>query len=111
VDVVLVGGGSILVPHELEGAARVLRPENYGVANAIGSAIAQVSGQIEKVFSLSETPREEALTIAKDLAVQEAISAGADPASIQIIDVEDVPMAYLGDAIRIRIKAVGDLKL
>ena len=111
VDVVLVGGGSILVPQTLHGAAKVLRPENFGVANAIGSAIAQVSGQIEKVFSISETPRDEAMALAKSMAVEEAIAAGADPDSVQIIDVEDVPLAYLGDALRIRVKAVGNLKL
>lgn len=111
VDVILVGGGSILVPNQLSGAGKVLRPANFGVANAIGSAIAQVSGQIEKVFSLADTTRDAAMAQAKDLAVREAIAAGANPESIQIIDVEDVPLAYLGDALRIRVKAVGDLKL
>lgn len=112
VDVILVGGGSILIPSQsLEGANKVLRPKNFGVANAIGSAIAQVSGQVEKVFSLSEISREEALSQAKAMAVETAISAGADPASVEIIDVEDIPLAYLGDALRVRIKAVGSLKL
>lgn len=46
--VILVGGGSILFPTELKGASQVIRPEHSGVANAIGSAISQVSGQIEK---------------------------------------------------------------
>lgn len=109
--VILVGGGSILAPHELEGASDVLRPANFGVANAIGSAIAQVSGQVAKVFSLSETPREQALAISKQRACDEAVAAGADPATVEVIDVEDIPMAYLGDALCIRVKAVGDLRL
>jgi len=111
VDVALVGGGSILLGEDLEGASHVYKPENFGVANAIGSAIGQVSGQIEKVFSMAQTPRLEAIATAKQLATEEAIKAGADPASVEIIDVEDVPMAYLGDAVRIRVKAVGNLKL
>lgn len=111
VTVILVGGGSILAPSALEGADPVLRPENFGVANAIGSAIAQVSGQIAKVFSLSETPREQAIAESKAKAVAEAIEAGADPDTVEVINVEDIPMAYLGDALCIRVKAVGDLKL
>ncbi|MFR5000178.1 MAG: hypothetical protein ACLUCU_06945 [Slackia sp.] len=112
IDVILVGGGSILIPGELKGVRSVRKPENFGVANAIGSAISQVSGQIERIFSLDEMGRAEALAKAKDLARQEAVKAGADPETIQIIDVEDVPLAYLpGNATRVRVKAVGDLKL
>ena len=111
VVVVLVGGGSILVPSELEGASVVIRPENYGVANAVGSAIAQISGQVAKVFSLSEISRVDAIAQSKELACQEAIQAGADPETIEVVEVEDIPMAYLGDALCIRVKAVGNLKL
>ena len=40
------------------------------------------------------------------------VAAGAHPASVSIVDVEEVPLAYLpGNATRIRIKAVGDLSL
>ena len=81
------------------------------MANAIGSAIAQVSGQIAKVFSLSETPRDQAISQSKERACAEAIEAGADPETVEVIDVEDIPMAYLGDALCIRVKAVGDLNL
>ena len=111
VTVVLVGGGSILAPEALEGARCVLRPEHFGVANAIGSAIAQVSGQVAKVFSLSETPRPVAIEESKRRACAEAVAAGADPGTVEVIEVEDIPMAYLGDALCIRVKAVGDLNL
>lgn len=111
VDVILVGGGSILVSDNLQGTSKVLKPANFGVANAIGSAIGQVSGQIEKMFSMDHISRLEAIETAKQMAKEEAIHAGANPDSVEIIDVEDVPMAYLGDAVRIRVKAVGDLKL
>ena len=111
VTVILVGGGSILAPDHLEGSDNVLRPENFGVANAVGSAIAQVSGQIAKVFSLSETPRDQALAESKRRACDEAVAAGANPDTVEVVDVEDIPMAYLGDALCIRVKAVGDLML
>jgi N-methylhydantoinase A/oxoprolinase/acetone carboxylase beta subunit len=56
--------------------------------------------------------RDEAIADAKREAVDRAVAAGADPATVDIVDVEDVPLAYLpGNATRIRIKAVGDLSL
>ena len=49
---------------------------------------------------------------AKAEATAKAVEAGADPETVQIVDVEDVPLAYLpGNATRIRVKAVGDLAL
>ena len=110
VTVILVGGGSILRRPAGRLGQRAA-PENFGVANAVGSAIAQVSGQIAKVFSLTETPREQALAESKQRACDEAIEAGADPSTVEVVDVEDIPMAYLGDALCIRVKAVGDLML
>jgi N-methylhydantoinase A/oxoprolinase/acetone carboxylase beta subunit len=108
--VVLVGGGSILLPDKLKGASEVIKPHNFGVANAIGAAIAQVSGQVERVFSLDELGREKTLELAKNIAIEEAIKAGADPEKITIVDIEDVPLAYLpGNATRVRVKAAGPL--
>ncbi|MBS4208089.1 hydantoinase/oxoprolinase family protein [Bacillus sp. FJAT-50079] len=108
--VILVGGGSVLFPKELKGASEVLRPENSGVANAIGSAISQVSGQIEKIYLIDEIGRENALQAAKEEAMAEAINAGANKESLVIVDIEDVPLAYLpGNATRVRVKAAGEL--
>jgi N-methylhydantoinase A/oxoprolinase/acetone carboxylase beta subunit len=110
VPVVLVGGGSILVKNSFEGASDILRPSNADVANAIGAAIAQVGGQVEKVYSLTDMSRSEALRLAKDEAINKAIEAGGDPKSIEIVDIEEIPLAYLpSNALRIKIKAVGDL--
>ncbi|GER67723.1 hydantoinase subunit beta [Weizmannia acidilactici] len=110
VPVILVGGGSILLPDVLKGASAVIRPEHSGVANAIGSAISQVSGQIEKIYVLDEIGREQALESAKSQAMSEAIKAGADPDSLVVVDIEDIPLAYLpGNATRIRVKAAGEL--
>jgi N-methylhydantoinase A/oxoprolinase/acetone carboxylase beta subunit len=112
VPVILVGGGSILIPKELKGASEVIRPDHHGVANAIGAAIAQVSGQVERVFSLDEHGREKTLELAKQMAVDEAVQAGADAERCEIVDIEDVPLAYLpGNATRVRVKAAGPLAL
>ncbi len=110
--VVLVGGGSVIMPASFAGVSAVYRPEHFGVANAIGAAIAQCSGEVERIFSLDEHSREEALEIARSMARDEAVRAGANPATVQIIDVQEVPLAYLpGNATRIRIRAAGDLIL
>jgi len=110
VPVILVGGGSVLVTDELEGVSDIVRPGHFPVANAVGSAISQVSGEVNRVFSLVEMTRDEALDTAKSTATDEAVKAGAEPDSISIQEVEDIPLAYHpGNATRIRVKAVGDL--
>jgi N-methylhydantoinase A/oxoprolinase/acetone carboxylase beta subunit len=107
-----VGGGSVLVSRPVEGASEMVKPEHFEAANAVGAAIAQISGEIDKVYSLEGMSRDEAVANAKDEATGRAVAAGADPKTIIIVDVEDVPLAYLpGNATRIRVKAVGDLTL
>ncbi|CDO03595.1 Acetophenone carboxylase gamma subunit [Oceanobacillus picturae] len=110
--VVFVGGGSVLFPNEIKGASFVYQPENGGVANAIGSAISQISGEIEKIYSINKENREEILKQARELAISETIKAGADSKKVEIVDMESVPLAYLpGDATRVKIKAAGDLAI
>ena len=110
VPVIVVGGGSILITRPVEGASQIVKPDHYAVANAIGAAIAQVGGECDKIFSLAQITREEALEQAKQEATDRAIAAGADANTIEIVDVEEVPLAYLpGNATRIMAKAVGDL--
>lgn len=110
--VVIVGGGSILLGDRLEGASEILKPDHFAVANAIGAAIAQVGGEVDKVVSLTSQAREDALESVRQEAIDKATAAGALASSIQIVDVEEVPLAYLpSNAVRIRVKAVGDLPL
>jgi len=107
--VIVVGGGSILVDGPIAHLT-VLKPEHFAVANAVGAAIAQVSGEVDRVYSLAEMGRDAALNDAKEKAVEAAVAAGARRDSIEIVDVEDVPLAYLpGNATRVRVKAVGEL--
>ncbi len=112
IPVVLVGGGSVLVGDSLPGASDVIRPGHFAVANAIGAGIAQVGGQVDRVVSLDETTRERALNAARADAAERCRVAGADPATVRIVEVDDVPLAYLpSNAVRIRVKAVGDLRI
>lgn len=108
--VVVVGGGSILIQRPIAGASEIVKPGHFAVANAIGAAIAQIGGETDRIFSLAEMSREQALEQAKKEAADRAIAAGADANSIEIVEVEEVPLAYLpGNATRIMVKAIGDL--
>lgn len=108
--VILVGGGAVLIARDLPSASKVIRPEHASVANAIGAAIAQVGGEIDRVYSMEGRSRDEVLSSAKEEAIQRARDAGAAESTVKIIDIEEVPLAYLpGSAARIRVKAVGDL--
>jgi N-methylhydantoinase A/oxoprolinase/acetone carboxylase beta subunit len=112
IPVVVVGGGSILLGESLTGASEVVKPDHLAVANAIGAAIAQIGGEVDRVFSLEQIPREEALQRARDEATAKAVAAGASAGTVQIVDVEEVPLAYLpSNATRIHVKAVGELEL
>lgn len=110
IPVIAVGGGSILVPETL-GDLKIVRPDNFAVANAVGAAIAQVSGEVDRIYSLTDgLTRESCLATAAEEATQKAIAAGAIPDSIALIEREDVPLAYLpGNATRIRVKVVGEM--
>lgn len=90
--VLLVGGGAVIAPHELAGASRVIKPEWSGVANAIGAAMARVSIVIDTVKSTEvkniKTLLEE---ISKD-AIQKAVESGAERNSVEIVEVETLPL-------------------
>jgi N-methylhydantoinase A/oxoprolinase/acetone carboxylase beta subunit len=108
--VILVGGGSVLVPGDLPAASQVYRPENAGVANAIGAAIAQVGGEAEQMASYRETPREQVIESISTAAKQRAIVAGADQATIRVVDIEETAIPYMDEgATRVRVKVIGEL--
>ncbi|MEZ5812873.1 MAG: hydantoinase/oxoprolinase family protein [Rhizobiaceae bacterium] len=108
--VIAVGGGSILMPERL-GDLEVKRPENFAVANAVGAAIAQISGEVDRIYSLEKgLTRDECLKQAEEEARNKAVGAGALDDTIEVIEREDVPLAYLpGNATRIHVKVVGEM--
>ncbi len=102
-----VGGGAFLVPRRLPGVSEVLQVEHHAVANAVGAAIAQVSGEVDRVFS--GVGRDMALRQATEEATSRAVQAGADASTLSVVEVEDLPLSYLpGGARRVRVRVVGD---
>ncbi len=110
VPVVVVGGGGVLVRDGLAGASDTIRPDHFSVASAIGAAIAQVGAETDRVYSMAAMTRDEAMAEARSVTAQRAVDTGADAATVEITDVDEIPLTYLpSHAIRIRVKAVGDL--
>jgi N-methylhydantoinase A/oxoprolinase/acetone carboxylase beta subunit len=108
VPLLAVGGGAFLVPERLPGISEVLRPAHAAVANAVGAAIAQVSGEADQVFQ--GLSRVEAMAEAEAIARARAVEAGADAATLALVDIEDLPLAYLpGGSLRVRARVVGEI--
>ena len=111
-EAVLVGGGSILVDGELAGFTRVHRPANAGVANAFGAAIAQIGGDVDRIYSIGGRSRADVLDDARNEAIDRAVAAGAKPDTVTVVSLAEIPISYLpGDSVRVQAKAVGDLDL
>jgi N-methylhydantoinase A/oxoprolinase/acetone carboxylase beta subunit len=109
IPLIAVGGGAFLIPDALPGISEVIKVPHSEVANAVGAAIAQISGEVDQIFH--ELPRDEAIARARRLAEEKAIAAGADPATLKVVEVEDLPLAYLpGNALRTRVRVVGDVR-
>ena len=107
---IAVGGGSHLVADQVPGVSEVIKPPHFAVANAYGAAIAEASGEVDRVYSYDASSREECLEDAKQLAIEAAVKAGADPANTRITTVMEVPMTYVpGGGCRVQVKAAGPL--
>jgi len=105
---IAVGGGAFLVPHRVAGISEVIRVPHGDCANAVGAAIAQVSGETDQVYR--DIPRSEAIALAEAQAKERAVAAGADRMSLETVDVEDMPLAYLpGNALRVRVRVAGEM--
>lgn len=112
VPLILVGGGAVLISRPITGVSEVITPKNAAVANAIGAAIAQVGGEVDRVYSYDELGRDAAIAKAKGEAISKAEAAGAVFGSVEIMDLEEIPLQYVpGGAVRLRVRAVGDLNI
>jgi N-methylhydantoinase A/oxoprolinase/acetone carboxylase beta subunit len=108
---IAVGGGSVLVPDDLPGVSDVHRPAHFDVANAIGAAIASVSGEVDRIMHLGSGGRDAAVEEVADEARSRAVAAGASPGRVEVVEVEEIPLSYLTNpAVRIRVKAAGPLE-
>ncbi|KAF7352365.1 DUF917-domain-containing protein [Mycena venus] len=108
IPVLLVGGGAILAPDTLKGASRVVKPEYSGVANAIGAAIARVSGTIDTMVSTADRTTQAVLEDISKMAVDKAVENGAIRESVKIAEMDVIPLNYIANKARVIVKAIGD---
>jgi N-methylhydantoinase A/oxoprolinase/acetone carboxylase beta subunit len=108
--VILVGGGAPLIPGDTLAGCPLVRPDNADVANAIGASIAQVSGEAEGMRVAGADSRDVVVEKLTAMASERALAAGADPVTINIVNVEEIDVPYMAtDTSRIRVSVVGDL--
>jgi N-methylhydantoinase A/oxoprolinase/acetone carboxylase beta subunit len=107
---VVVGGGSVIAPDALPGVSEIHRPEHFEVASAYGAAIAMVSGQADRVLHLDAGERDRLLDELREEAEDRAVQAGADPESVRVVELDEVPLTYLtGSPTRVRARAAGPM--
>ncbi|KZT38595.1 putative Hydantoinase/oxoprolinase [Sistotremastrum suecicum HHB10207 ss-3] len=110
VTVLLVGGGSIIVPPRLKGVKEVVRIPHFGVGNAVGAAIGRVSGEVDKVEIMTGRSYDDVLEGCKGEARARAVASGAKEGTVNIAEVYTNQLPYVSNqATRIIVKAVGDL--
>ena len=110
VPVILVGGGGIIVGDELAGVSEIVKPPHLGAANAVGVALGDIAGEVEKIVAGGGS-REATRSAAAAEATERAIDAGADPDSVEITAIEELPVSYMeGESMRIVARAVGRLR-
>ncbi|KIP10827.1 hypothetical protein PHLGIDRAFT_22081 [Phlebiopsis gigantea 11061_1 CR5-6] len=112
VTVLLVGGGSIIAPDELDGVGEIIRPPFFSVANAVGAAMAKVAGEIDTIEILQGRNIDDVIEGLKTEAIAKAIQFGANPQTTQIVEVTNLPVQYVtNQATRIIVKAAGELSV
>ena len=110
VTLVAVGGGAPLVPEDLPGTSEVLRPDHSDVANADRGRDRDGEREVDRVFHLGAGAARPRSPRRRRRAIERAVAAGAARDSVEVVEIEEVPLAYLTDpAVRIRVKAGGPL--
>lgn len=112
VHVLLVGGGSLLVSGSLKGVAKLTVPIHHGAANAVGAAIAKVSGEVDVIEILEYADEKVVVAAACQKAASQAAEKGADPKDVKIVEINKIPLQYTTNrAIRLQVRAVGKLAI
>ena len=98
----------MLAPDALAGVSKVYRLPHCECANAVGAAIAQISGTVDAVEGVSSRSVQEVRQEVEQRAIDRAIAAGAEPASVTIVESETLPVAYVQGQCRFFVKAAGE---
>ncbi|KAI1869915.1 uncharacterized protein JN550_005505 [Neoarthrinium moseri] len=112
VHVLLVGGGSLLVAENLRGVDKCIRPIHEGAANAVGAAIAKVSGEVDSIEIPAGRDEKTIVDAARQSAIEAAVAKGARRDDAKIAEITKTPLQYVDNgAMRIQVRAVGSLAI
>ncbi|OCL04608.1 DUF917-domain-containing protein [Glonium stellatum] len=107
--VLLVGGGAVIAPDELEGASRVIKPKWSSIANAIGAAMSRVGAIIDTIKSTETKSTKELLAELCEDVIERAVQAGASKDIVEIVEMETLPLQYIANKSRLIVRAVGNI--
>ncbi|KAI0170963.1 hypothetical protein BJ166DRAFT_208485 [Pestalotiopsis sp. NC0098] len=112
VHTLLVGGGSLLVTGDLNGVERCIRPIHQGAANAVGAAIAKVSGEVDTIELVGGKDEKAIIDKVRQQAIDETIAKGARRDDVEVVEIVKTPLQYVTNgAMRIQVRAVGPLAI
>ncbi|KAG7827999.1 hypothetical protein KL920_004249 [Ogataea angusta] len=110
IPVLLVGGGSMIAPQELDGASKVFRPPFFGVVNAIGAAVGKISAHVQAIKRMEPSDdKDVVLQQLKLQAVEKAVAKGAIRDSLVYDDIVVNPIPYVPNTIEFMVKVIGEV--
>lgn len=106
IPVLLVGGGSFILPKQIRGASEVWRPKFFQVANAIGAAIGKISAVAQKFGKVDE--KESIIKELKEQTFGKALANGALESTISVVDISSEELPYV-NLNRFEVKVIADV--
>ena len=109
IPAVFIGGGAMVVPSvDIKGTSVVAKPEHFEVGGAVGTTIAEIGAYAEGVCDLEVEERQAAIDAVIAKAIQSLENAGGLPHTAEVIDIEEIPFAYMpGKRQKIRVRVKG----
>ncbi|TVY51163.1 putative D-/L-hydantoinase subunit A [Lachnellula cervina] len=108
--VILVGGGSIIIADNIAGVGEIIRPKYLEVANAVGAAISKIAGAVDSTFVPGAKTIDQEIEAAKALAIERCVAAGGNKKTIEVMEVDVLPISYVTNgATKLLVRVVGDL--
>ncbi|TVY45805.1 putative D-/L-hydantoinase subunit A [Lachnellula occidentalis] len=108
--VILVGGGSIIIADKIAGVGEIIRPKYLEVANAVGAAISKIAGSVDSTFVPGAKTIDQEIEAAKALAIERCVAAGGNKNTIEVMEIDIVPISYVTNgATKLQVRVVGDL--
>ncbi|VUC27744.1 unnamed protein product [Clonostachys rosea] len=111
VDVLIVGGGSLIIDasQSFSGVRAIRTVKGGEVANAVGAAISRVSAVVDTVVDTSNQTVKQAQEKVSALAVEKVVAQGAQEGTVEVAEVNILPIQYADSKARIVTRAIGEL--